>query len=177
MWSVSGWSVVLSKISRGKVKNLKIPRGKVQKSISSTLPTHLFFFWNTPIRICFSNLTLWTLCEKTDERETGSIIFILVSLFSLVSIFLFFLAFSQLNLSCKLKASTFPSNFWTFQSFFGIIFNTWGKPVIRLAFLSISTNGTVKYCTKSLAFWNPYFFFILLFTVYLLACFLLKCCF
>ena len=35
LWSFQGWSFVLSRISRGKVKNLKIPGG-FQKSMSST---------------------------------------------------------------------------------------------------------------------------------------------
>ena len=40
--SAIGWSFVLSGISRGKVRNLKIP-GEVQKSVSSTPPpTHFF---------------------------------------------------------------------------------------------------------------------------------------
>ena len=70
------------------------------------------------IRICFSNLTSWTLCEKTDEGEAESIFLILVLVFS-----------SFLSVKYFLKI--------------------WGKTVIRLVFLSVSTIGTVKCCTKT----------------------------
>ena len=62
--------------------------------------------------------------------------------------FLFFLAFSQLNLSWKFEP-LFPSHFRKFLAFFAIIFYNWGKMVIRLVFLSISTIWIVKYCTKT----------------------------
>ena len=41
LWNIQGLSFVLSGISRGKVKNWKIPGG-FQKSISSTLPVWIF---------------------------------------------------------------------------------------------------------------------------------------
>ena len=69
------------------------------------------------MRIYFSNLTLLTLCEKTDEGEAESIIFFLV-----VSSFLSVKSF------LKIWANLFfPSHFRKFQAFFAIIFNNWGK--------------------------------------------------
>ena len=81
------------------------------------------------IRICFSNLILWTLCGKTYGGEAESIILILA-----LSIFL-----SKLSLSWKFELTTFPSHFRKFQTFFAIIFNNWGKTVIRFVFFSVST--------------------------------------
>ena len=66
--------------------------------------------------------------------------------------FLFFLAFSQLNLSWKFGLMTFPFSSLKFQAFFVIIFNNWRKTVIRLVFLTVSTIWTVNYCQKSAIF-------------------------
>ena len=65
--------------------------------------------WNR-IRICFPNLILWTLCGKADERETESIILILVFV---LSSFL-----SNLNLSWKFELTIFPFSLSKVSSLF-----------------------------------------------------------
>ena len=103
-------------------------------------PSSVTVSWDR-IRICFSYLILWALCERNNEGEAESIIS-----------FLLFLAFSQLNLSRKFELTIFPSYFRKCQAFFANIFNSWGKTIIWLVFLSVSTIWTVKYCTKNLHF-------------------------
>ena len=62
--------------------------------------------------------------------------------------FLFFLAFSHLNFSCKFECNRF--SLFNVESFKpSIVFNNLGKTVIRLVYLSVSTIWTVKYCTKT----------------------------
>ena len=61
----------------------------------------------------------------------------------------FFLAFSQLNISWRFELITLSFYFRKFQDFFAIIFNKSGKMVIRVAFFSVSTTRTIKYCTKT----------------------------
>ena len=58
-----------------------------------------------------------------------------------------------------------PSHhFWKFHAFFAIIFNNWGKTVIKLAFLSVSTIWAVKYCAKTWHFQILIFFhFVIIF--------------
>ena len=64
-------------------------------------------------------------------------------------LFLFFPAFSQLNISWKFELTTFLFSLFTkVSSLIVIIFNICGKTVIRLVFLFVSTIWTVKYCTK-----------------------------
>ena len=51
-----------------------------------------------------------------------------------------------------------------FQAFFAIIFNNWGKTVIRLVFLFVSTIWTGKYCTKTFIFRFLFlFYFVIIF--------------
>ena len=79
-------------------------------------------------------------------------------------LFLFFLAFSQLNISWKFELPLFLSHFWKFQVFFAIIFSIRGKTVIRFVFLSVSTSWTVKYCTKTWHFQILFLFhFVIIF--------------
>ena len=54
-------------------------------------------------------------------------------------LFLFFLAFSQLNISLKFELTIFPLSLSKVFSFFVIVFNDWGKTVNRVVFLSVST--------------------------------------
>ena len=61
-------------------------------------------------------------------------------------LFLFFIVFCLLNIFWK---PFFLSHYPKFQAFFAIIFNILGKTVIRLAFFSVTTIWTVKYCTKT----------------------------
>ena len=80
------------------------------------------------------------LCVKADEGEAKSIIFIL-----------FLSSFFSVKSFLKICANHFSHLtfvFLKFQAFFVIIFNNWGKTVIRLFFLSVSTISTVKYCRK-----------------------------
>ena len=59
-----GWKLVFSRISKGKVKNLKFS-GSFQKIISSTPlpPACLVFFWNSPILFFWENF-LGHNCKK-----------------------------------------------------------------------------------------------------------------
>ena len=77
------------------------------------------------------------MCEKTDEGEAESIIFIL----DLSKIF---------SIKSFLKIWTFPFSLPKVLSllYFAIIFNNWRKTVIKLVFLSVSTIWPVKYCQK-----------------------------
>ena len=117
------------------------------------------------IRICFSNLTLWTLWEKTDEGETESIIFIFV-----------LSSFLSVNYFLEIWANHF--SLLTFESF---------KPSFplfltierRLMSFSLSAQFEQLNTAKNLPFSNSYFLFTLLssFTVYLLTHCLLDRCF
>ena len=79
-------------------------------------------------------------------------------------LFLFFLAFSQSNLSWKFELTTFPSHFRKFQALFAIIFKNWGKTVIRLVFPSVSKIWTVKFCQKLAIFKFLFiFYFVIIF--------------
>ena len=63
-------------------------------------------------------------------------------------LFLFFLAFSQLNLSWKFGLITFSFSLSKVSSLLAINFNNWRKTVINLVFLSVSWILTVKYCQE-----------------------------
>ena len=51
LWSFWEWSLVLSRISLGKVNNLKIPAGFSKKYVVN-LP--VCFFWNSPLGYCLT---------------------------------------------------------------------------------------------------------------------------
>ena len=85
------------------------------------------------------------MCIKTDEGEGENIIFILV-LSRILSI-------KSENLSFSFLISKVSSLFY-----FTIIFNSWRKSLIKLAFISVSTIWLVKRC-KKLAFFKFLFLF------------------
>ena len=63
-------------------------------------------------------------------------------------LFLFFLAFSQLNISHQFKLTNFPFSLSKVWSLLCHYFNNWGETVNRLVFLSVSTIWTVKFAQK-----------------------------
>ena len=76
------------------------------------------------------------MCEKTNEREAESIIFILV--FS-----------SFLSVKSFLNIWVIHFSLLTIESFkHSFTFSNWVKTVIRIIFLSVSMTWTVKYCQK-----------------------------
>ena len=97
---------------------------------------HLYY---THWRKTFLQLLLLKVCESFIFRQIkkGEVYFGLYES-----------SFTFLNLCQKF----FPSHFRKFQAFFAIVFNNWGKTVIRLVFFSVSTIWTVKYNTKSFNF-------------------------
>ena len=111
------------------------------------------FNYHYRICICFSNLILWSLCEKNNEGEAESIILILIiSSFLSVKYFL------------KVWANDFSLlTFERTKPFFDIIFSNWGKTEIRPIFLSASTIWRVKYCTKICIFKVLFFSLFIIF--------------
>ena len=97
---------------------------------------------------------------KNNEGEAESIILILIiSSFLSVKYFL------------KVWANGFSLlTFERTKPFFDIIFNNWGKTVIRPAFLSASTIWRVKYCTKICIFKV-----LLFFSLFIIFCSLSSC--
>ena len=83
--------------------------------------------------------------------------------------FLFFLAFSQLNLSWKFELTNFPFSLSKVSSVLCHYLNNLGKTVIKLVFLSVSVIWTVKYCQKLAIF--KFFFFFFFFSFFFSLCY------